>query len=91
MNLSAWGYLKCYLFKKKNMNNVDVENLDKFILALKDIVIEYEGWSSKSIANEINNQMDNWYMSDRESTKETQSGVRDNIRKMRDILKLLPF
>ena len=68
------------------MNNVDVENLDKFILALKDIVIEYEGWSSKSIANEISNQMDNWNMSDRESTKETQSGVRDNIRKMRDIL-----
>lgn len=68
------------------MNNVDVKNLDKFILSLKDIVVEYEGWSPESIANEIDNQICNWNMSDRESTSQTQSGVRDNIRKMRDIL-----
>jgi hypothetical protein len=63
-----------------------MDNLDKFILSLKDLVIDYEGMSPKSIANEIDNRIACWNMSDRESTKETQSGVRDNIRKMRDIL-----
>lgn len=43
----------------------------------------------KVIANEIKNRIDCYYSSDRESSKEEQSGVRDNIFEIQDVLNAL--
>lgn len=62
---------------------------DKFVIALKDIVIEWNDCKAESIAHEIKNRIDCYYLSDRESSKEEQSGVRDNIFKIQDVLNAL--
>jgi len=65
---------------------MEIDSINEFVLALKNIAIEYKGHTSKFVVNEINNQIDNWNMSDRESSSEQQSGVRDNCFFMKDIL-----
>ncbi len=62
------------------------DNIDKLVIALKDVVVEWNSNSPEYIANEIKNRIDCYYLSDRESSKEEQSGVRDNIFKMQDVL-----
>lgn len=66
------------------------KNIDEFILALKNIAIQFKGETPKFIANEISNQVHNWNMSDRESSPEQQSGVRDNVFFMNEILQSMP-
>ena len=65
------------------------DNFDKLVIALKDIVIEWKGEKPESIALEIENRIDCYYLSDRESSKEEQTGVRDNIIQIRDVLNAL--
>ena len=57
--------------------------------ALKDIVIEWKGNKAEDIANEIKNRIDCYCSSDRESSKEEQTEVRDNIFKIQDVLNAL--
>ena len=71
------------------MDNYNMDNFDKFVIALKDIVIEWKDCKAESIANEIKNRIDCYYLSDRESSKEEQSGVRDNIFEIQDVLNAL--
>jgi len=66
-----------------------MDNLDKLVIALKDIVIEWKGYKAEDIANEIMNRFDCYYLSDRESSEEEQSGVRDNFSEIRDVFKAL--
>ena len=66
-----------------------MDNLDKLVIALKDVVIEWKGNKAEDIANEIKNRIDCYCNSDRESSKEEQSGVRDNIFKIQDVLNAL--
>ena len=55
-----------------------MDNFDKIVLALKDLVIEYKDQNPEWIANEISNRLNCYVMSDRETEIEKQSGVRDN-------------
>ena len=66
-----------------------IDNINEFVLALKNISIEYKGQTPKFIANEIYNHVGNLNMSDRESP-EQQTGVRDNMLFMSEILKSIP-
>jgi hypothetical protein len=56
-----------------------MDNLDKIVLSLKDLVIEFKGETPEFIANEISNRLGNWNASDRETEIEKQSGVRNNF------------
>ncbi len=66
-----------------------MDNFDKLVIALKDIVIEWKGNKAEYIANEIKNRIDCYCSSDRESSKEEQTGVRDNIFEIQDVLNAL--
>lgn len=66
-----------------------MDNFDKLVIALKDIVIECKGNKAEDIANEIKNRIDCYCNSDRESSEEEQSGVRDNIFEIQDVLNAL--
>ena len=63
-----------------------LDSIDKFVLALKDVVCEWKDYKPEDIANEIKNRIDCWCNSDRESSEEEQSGVRDNIFEIQDVL-----
>jgi hypothetical protein len=66
-----------------------MDNFDKLVIALKDIVIEWKGNKAEDIANEIKNRIDCYWASDRESSEEEQTGVRDNIFEIQDVLNAL--
>lgn len=65
------------------------DNFDKLIIALKDIIIEWKGNKAEDIANEIENRISCYIMSDRESLPKDQSGVRDNIFEIQNVLNAL--
>lgn len=63
-----------------------MDNLDKMVLSLKDLVIEFKGETPEFIANEISNRLGCWNASDRETELEKQSGVRGNFYEILAVL-----
>jgi len=63
-----------------------MDNIDKFIIALKDLIIEYKGNNPNYIANEISNRISCYKMSDRESFDYEQTGVLYHFYTMLDVL-----
>ena len=74
---------------KRRIMKETMDNFDKLVIALKDIVIEWKGNKAEDIANEIKNRIDCYCSSDRESSEEEQTGVRDNIFEIQDVLNAL--
>jgi hypothetical protein len=63
------------------------DSIKAFWLALKDIVVKHKSFDDINIIIEMNNLLACYCLSDRESTSEEQSGIRDNLSEMLAIIK----
>jgi hypothetical protein len=73
------------------MNKYEPDSFDRFVIAIKDIVVECKDFSPSFIAYEIRNRMNCYYMSDRESDVDNTvpSGVKDNLVMINNVLRIL--
>jgi len=72
--------------KQQHVGEKSLSRLDVLVLALKDLVEEHDELGAEEIANEVENTIHAWNMSDRETPLDKQSGVRRNIHRMIDVL-----
>jgi hypothetical protein len=73
-------------YYNETFKGAQMDNIDKFIIALKDLIIEYKGNNPNYIANEISNRIACYKMSDRESLNFEQTGVLYHFYTMLDVL-----
>jgi hypothetical protein len=73
-------------YYNETFKGAQMDNIDKFIIALKDLIIEYKGNNPNYIANEISNRIACYKMSDRETSNFEQIGVLYHFYTMLDVL-----
>lgn len=67
---------------KKNQYNDFPDEFDRFLIALRDIVVDRKNVDPQTLAEEVERRLASYHLGDRESEKEERFGVKENLEYM---------